>query len=223
MGFIGLPPCRILATLTVAVLAGSGSPALAADVSLAGVFGGKAVLVIDGGAPRTLAPGARSPEGVKLLSVEGDRAWVEIDGRRVPLRIGENVASSRSAEPSSASVIHLNADSQGHFAADGAINGRPMKFLLDTGATVIAMDRDDARRAGVDLTTAKSVAVQTANGIVRAWQVQLASVKVGSVTLSNVEAAVMEADMPHVLLGMSFLNRMDMQRNGQVMTLRRRF
>ncbi|MFX6186335.1 hypothetical protein ABTF43_17780, partial [Acinetobacter baumannii] len=92
--FIETPPRRILATLALAVLAAAGG-AQAADVSLAGVFGGKAVLVIDGGAPRTLAPGARSPEGVKLLSVEGDRAWVDIDGRRVQLRIGENVASQR--------------------------------------------------------------------------------------------------------------------------------
>ncbi|MDY0057784.1 MAG: retropepsin-like aspartic protease [Methyloversatilis sp.] len=221
MGFIETPPRRILATLALVVLA-AASGAQAADVSLAGVFGGKAVLVIDGGAPRTLAPGARSPEGVKLLSVEGDRAWVDIDGRRVQLRIGENVASQRSAEASS-SVIHLNADSQGHFSADGAINGVPMKFLLDTGATVIAMDRNHARRAGVDLSRAEAMRVQTANGVVRAWRVRLASVKLGSVTQANVEAAVMDAEMPQVLLGMSFLNRMDMQRNGQVMTLRQRF
>lgn len=220
MGFIETPPRRILATLALVVLA--VADVHAADVSLAGVFGGKAVLVIDGGAPRTLAPGARSPEGVKLLSVEGDRAWVDIDGRRVQLRIGENVASQRSAE-TSASVIHLNADQQGHFSADGAINGVPMKFLLDTGATVIAMDRNQARRAGVDLSRAEAMRVQTANGVVRAWRVRLASVKLGSVTQANVEAAVMDAEMPQVLLGMSFLNRMDMQRNGQVMTLRQRF
>lgn len=220
MGFIETPPRRILATLALVVLA--VADVHAADVSLAGVFGGKAVLVIDGGAPRTLAPGARSPEGVKLLSVEGDRAWVDIDGRRVQLRIGENVASQRSAE-TSASVIHLNADQQGHFSADGSINGVPMKFLLDTGATVIAMDRNQARRAGIDLSRAEAMRVQTANGVVRAWRVRLASVKLGSVTQANVEAAVMDAEMPQVLLGMSFLNRMDMQRNGQVMTLRQRF
>lgn len=220
MGFIGTPPARILAGLAIALLA---LPAWALDVSLAGVFGGKAVLVIDGGAPRTLAVGARSPEGVKLLSVEGDRAWVEIEGRRTPLRIGENVAFSRSTDTASTSVIHLNADSQGHFSADGAINGVPMRFLVNTGATVVAMDRDDARRAAIDLSRATPIAVHTANGIVRAWKVRLTSVKLGGVTLSNVEAAVMEADMPHVLLGMSFLNRMDMQRNGQVMTLRQRF
>jgi len=219
MGFIETPPRRILAALALGVLA---VPAYALDVSLAGVFGGKAVLVIDGGAPRTLAVGARSPEGVKLLSVEGDRAWVEIEGRRTALRIGENVASIRGAAESS-SVIHLNADAQGHFETPGAINGVPMKFLLDTGATVVAMDRNHARRAGVDLSKGAEIQVQTANGVVRAWRVKLASVKVGSVLLTDIDAAVMEADMPRVLLGMSFLNRMDMQRNGQVMTLRQRF
>ena len=218
MGFIDIPPARILAMLCVL----PAFAAQAADVSLAGVFGGKAVLVVDGGAPRTLAPGARSPEGVKLLSVEGDSAWVEIDDRRVKVRIGENVASSRSANAGPATV-NLNADSQGHFAVEGSINGAPVRFLVDTGATVIAMGRTDAKRAGVDLARAAPVTVQTANGVVRAWRVRLNSVKVGAVALSDVEAAVMETDMPQVLLGMSFLNRMDMQRNGQIMTLRQRF
>lgn len=196
----------------------------AADVSLAGVFGGKAVLVVDGGAPRTLKPGARSPEGVKLLSVEGDSAWVEIDSRRVKLRIGENVALPRSAAGSGGpAAVHLNADLQGHFLSEGAINGTPVRFLLDTGATVIALGRNDARRANINTGQSPAVTVQTANGVVRAWRVRLNSVKLGSVTLNDVEAAVMETDMPHVLLGMSFLNRMDMQRSGQVMTLRQRF
>jgi aspartyl protease family protein len=194
----------------------------AADVSLAGIFGGKVVLVVDGGAPRTLAVGARSPEGVKLLSVEGDSAWVDIDGRRVKLRIGENVASTRGGNGAPL-AIHLNADAQGHFVSDGAINGAPVRFLVDTGATVIALGRADARRANINTSAAPPIVVQTANGVVRAWRVRLNSVKLGSVTVSNVEAAVMETDMPHVLLGMSFLNRMDMQRNGQIMTLRQRF
>lgn len=196
--------------------------AQAADLSLAGLFGGKAVLVVDGGAPRTLAVGARSPEGIKLLSVERDSAWVEVEGRRVQLRIGENVASSRSSDVG-AVAIHLNADSQGHFLSDGAINGTPVRFLLDTGATVIALGRSDALRASIRTASAPVMMVQTANGVVRAWRVKLASVKLGGVTLTNVDAAVMEADMPHVLLGMSFLNRMDMQRSGQIMTLKQRF
>ena len=159
---------------------------------------------------------------LNLRGLQSKRTLQLLDGRRVQLRIGENVASQRSAE-TSASVIHLNADQQGHFSADGSINGVPMKFLLDTGATVIAMDRNQARRAGIDLSRAEAMRVQTANGVVRAWRVRLASVKLGSVTQANVEAAVMDAEMPQVLLGMSFLNRMDMQRNGQVMTLRQRF
>ena len=191
-------------------------------MSLAGVFGGKAVLVVNGGAPRTLVVGARSPEGIRLLSVERDSAWVEIEGRRMSLRIGENVASSRSTD-AGAAAIHLNADAQGHFLSDGAINGAPVRFLVDTGATVIALGRSDAQRANIRTASAPVMTVQTANGVVRAWRVKLTSVKLGGVTLSNVEAAVMETDMPHVLLGMSFLNRMDMQRSGQIMTLKRRF
>jgi aspartyl protease family protein len=204
------------------LLALAALPAQAADVSLAGVFGGKAVLVVDGGAPRTLGIGARSPEGIKLLSVERDSAWVEVEGRRVHLRIGENVASSRSRD-AGVPAIHLNADAQGHFLSDGAINGVPVRFLVDTGATVIALGRSDAQRANIRTGSAPAMAVQTANGVVRAWRVSLASVKLGGLTLNNVEAAVMETDMPHVLLGMSFLNRMDMQRSGQIMTLKPRF
>lgn len=214
---------NILATpvALVALLFCNASWAL--DVSLAGVFGGKAVLVIDGGQPRTLSVGARSPEGVKLLSVEGDSAWVDINGQRARLRIGDNVASSRSSGPSSATVVHLTADGQGHFLSPGSINGAPVTFMVDTGATIIAMDRSTAQRAGLDLSKAPQVPVHTAGGIVRSWRVQLSSVKLGSVTLSNVEGAVVDAQMPRVLLGMSFLNRMDMERSGQTLTLRQRF
>ncbi len=220
MGFMDKPPVRILSML----FALASIPAQAADVSLAGVFGGKAVLVVDGGVPRTLKPGAHSPEGVKLISVDGDSAWVEIESRRVKLRIGENVALPRSASGGGgAAAVHLNADSQGHFLSEGSINGTPVRFLVDTGATVIALGRTDARRASINVSQSPVVTVQTANGVVRAWRVRLNSVKLGSVTLNDVEAAVMETDMPHVLLGMSFLNRMDMQRNGQIMTLRQRF
>jgi aspartyl protease family protein len=222
MGFMDKPPVRILSMLFA--LAHASVTVHAADVSLAGVFGGKAVLVIDGGVPRTLKPGAHSPEGVKLVSVEGDSAWVEIDSRRVKLRIGENVALPRSAAGSSGpAAVHLNADPQGHFLSDGAINGTPVRFLLDTGATVIALGRTDARRANINTSQSPVVTVQTANGVVRAWRVRLNSVKLGSVTLNDVEAAVMETDMPHVLLGMSFLNRMDMRREGSALYLRQRY
>jgi aspartyl protease family protein len=218
MGFINTPPVRILAVL--ALLA--SFPAHAVNVSLAGVFGRKAVLVIDGGSPRTLAPGASSPEGVRLLSIEGDSVWVEIDGKREQLRIGQHVASSRSESPGAA-TIHLNADAQGHFMSAGAINGAAVNFMVDTGATVIAIGRADARRAGIDTARGRAITVQTANGVVRAWRIRLHSVKVGAVTLRDIDAAVMEIDMPYALLGMSFLNRMDMQRNGQIMTLKQRF
>lgn len=189
---------------------------------MAGLFQGKAVFVIDGGAPRTIAVGKSTPEGVKLVAIEDETAVVEYEGRRQRLRLGETVAASKSSGPGGETVV-LKADSRGHFFANGMVNGIPIHFMVDTGATSIALGISDARRAGVNVQEGEPILTQTANGVAQAWRVRLRSVKVGSVTLTDVDGSVLSIDMPHALLGMSFLNRMDMQRSGESMTLRKRF
>jgi aspartyl protease family protein len=193
---------------------------MAADIALVGLLPGKALVVIDRGKRQMLAVGAKTDEGIKLLSIESGAALFEVEGKSRRIQIGQSVVSSASSEKP---VLTLLADGGGHYITQGSINGSLMRFLVDTGATYISLGAADAKRAGIDPHKGKPGMTQTANGQVRVWQVKLNSVKIGSITLSNVDATVHEQDMPVVLLGMSFLNRMDIRRDGQSMTLTQRY
>ena len=98
-----------------------------------------------------------------------------------------------------------------------------MPALVDTGASTVALNMADAQRAGVNFAGARRVVVQTAGGPRPALLVRLASVSIGDVLVRDVEATVSEHnELPIVLLGMSFLNQVEMQRSGLSLTLTRR-
>ncbi|MEW6164807.1 MAG: TIGR02281 family clan AA aspartic protease [Pseudomonadota bacterium] len=194
--------------------------AAATDVALVGLLPGRALVVIDGGQRQTLKIGAASAEGVKLVAIEAGAAVFEVEGKQRRMRIGQSVVSAPSSERRS---ITLAADVKGHFVTAGSINGTPVSFLVDTGATLISLGAADAKRARIDMTKGQPGMSMTANGTTRVWKVKLSSVKVGDITLANVDAAVHEQDMPVVLLGMSFLNRMEIRRDGQSMILTQRY
>jgi aspartyl protease family protein len=192
-----------------------------ADVGLAGLFPGKALLTINGGAPRIVAIGVATEEGVKVLSVQGETATIEVDGKKRVLRVGQNVASQSSGSgPASAT---LTADAAGHFLTIGNVNGTTIRFIVDTGASTISIGASDARRIGIDPSKGQMGYSQTANGVTQVSLVKLNSVRVGDIVLNNVDATVHQQDLPFALLGMSFLNRMEMQRNGETMTLKQRY
>ena len=184
------------------------------------MFPGKAVLVIDGGKPRTLAVGETSAEGVRLLAVEGGAAWLEVDGKRRSVALGGQAYAGGGQGPP---LTHLNADARGHFFTLGSVNGVNVRFLVDTGASLVSLGAGDAGRAGIDFRKGQPGTTMTANGSARVWTVRLNSVRVGDMTLYDVEAAVHEQDLPVALLGMSFLNRMEMQRQGDTLTLKKRY
>jgi aspartyl protease family protein len=194
--------------------------ALAAEVALVGLLPGKALVVIDGGKRQTLAVGAATAEGVKLLALESGAAVFEIEGKSRRVALGQSgVSTAGAARPATT----LNADARGHFVVPGSINGVAMRFLVDTGATLVSMGAADARRARIDASKGTPGMSMTANGPTRVWRVRLESVKLGGITLRDVEASVHEHDMPVVLLGMSFLNRMEIHRDGSAMTLTQRY
>ena len=193
---------------------------MAADVSVAGIFPGKAVLVIEAGAPRTMSIG-QTVMGVKLIAVEKDAVIVEDGGRRTRIPLGGAVSTGGTG--GGGKTISIAADSRGHFVTQGSINGAGVTFLVDTGASSIAMGPGTAARAGIDYRKGEPAMASTANGVVQTWRVKLDRVTIGAVTLTDVEAMVLQAEMQGVLLGMSFLNRMDMRREGSTMTLRQRF
>ena len=194
--------------------------AFAQDVGLAGVMGSKAMLMVNGGEPRALAVG-QTMDGITLLSIQGDQAIVEINGKKRPLRVGQHAVGSPSADGSG--KLMLNADGQGHFFTTGTVNGVSVRFLVDTGATMISLGQSDARRIGLDVNKGQRGISNTANGQVAVSKVKLDSVRLGEITLHNVDALIHSNDMPIALLGMSFLNRMEMQRDGSTMTLKKRF
>ena len=117
----------------------------------------------------------------------------------------------------------LQAVSNGHFLTQGQINGGSVRFMVDTGASFVAIGVADAQRLGVNLRTAQPAVMGTANGATQAWRVKLNSVRVGDVTVHEVDAVVMPAPMPYALLGNSFLTRFQMTRTNDQLVLQRRY
>lgn len=210
-------PTILLPFLPLALLA-SGSHA--ADIAVVGLFPGKAVLVVDGGPPKTFAVGSMVTPGVKLLGATESSATVVVNDKKQTIAIGQHV--NRSAPTGPTSVV-LQANGQGHFMVQGQINGGAIQMLVDTGATMIAFSEADAQRLGINYKAGQPGRVNTANGSVPVYRVKLDTVKVGSIELNQVDAVVQQAGLPFALLGMSFLNRMEMRRDGEQMTLTKRF
>lgn len=204
----------------LACLLFAAAPLAAQDVGLAGIMGSKAMLIINGGQPEAVRVG-ESLDGVKVVSIQGDQVIVDIGGRKRPLRVGQHAVGAAPADGSG--KIVLTADGQGHFFTTGTINGTSVRFMVDTGATMISLGASDARRLGLDFNRGQRGYSQTANGQVEVSRIKLDTVSIAGVTLHQVDALIHQNDMPIALLGMSFLNRMEMQRDGSTMTLRRRF
>ena len=162
-------------------------------------------------ATRTMRPGQDSPEGVRLLSVSGGHAEIQANGNVHRLRLGERISP----------MLALRADSRGHYATELGINGRRTVALLDTGASGIAMSRNEADRLGIAYRDARKIALRTAAGESAAYLVTLESVQAGSITLRDVEAMIsILPDSPAVvLLGMSFLRRVEMVKDGDRLLL----
>jgi len=193
---------------------------LAQDVGLAGVMGSKAILMINGGEPQAV-PIGQTLDGVKVLAIQGEQVTIEIGGKKRPLHVGQHAIGAASADGSG--KITMTADTQGHFFTTGTINGTSVRFLVDTGATMISLGAADARRVGLDFNRGQKAMTNTANGQAVVSKVQVDTVRIGDVTLHNIDALIHQSDMPIALLGMSFLNRMEMQRDGSTMTLKKRF
>ena len=211
---------------TLAGLAAAASP----SVALTGILGSKALLVVNGTAPRALAAGEHH-RGVTVVSVGRDEAVVALDGARHTVRLGEAPVSVGSrggggATAGSASAgsqrLLLQGDSQGHFVGNGEINGQAMRFMVDTGATTVALGAPEAKRLGLRYEGGVPVRMGTANGVAQGWRLRLDSVRIGDLEVRDVEAVIMPHALPFVLLGNSFLRGFQMSRNNEQMVLEKR-
>jgi len=222
--FVRLPDCKWAVAVWLAAQFAIAGAALAADISVIGVFQGRgAVLVIDNGAPQNVKIGQKVA-GVTLVSVDKTGAVIEDGGRRRNIGIGQHVTSGQSPEGARAPQATLAANSRGQFITESTVNGASIQFLVDTGANVVAIPGGEARRLGIDFTRGPRGIAQTANGATPVYRIKLDSVKVGEIELHNVDAIVMDGGgLALPLLGMSFLDRVEMRREGDRMTLIRRF
>lgn len=207
--------------LIATLLTTAGRVCALPQIEVQALFGGKAILMIDGQS-RTLSIGQTSPEGVKLVDADSKQAVLEVDGKTHTYKPGGAISLSYAKPQQHEEKIY--ADNRGMFKSIGTINGRTVRFLLDTGATTVAMNKSQARQLGVDYRMkGEHVVISTASQNVKGYRVRLDSVSVGKIKQSNVEAMVIDGDHPGpILLGMSFLGKLKVEKAGDVMTIRQR-
>ena len=212
------------ALLALCVVCCLGPVSMAQTVGLSGMLGGKALIIVNGAAPKTVATGD-TYKGVKIVSTQGDQAVVEISGTRHTLRVGDAPASmgAGSGVGDSGNRIVLTAGSGGHFFTLGQINGKSVQMVVDTGATAVSLSVQDAQRLGIAYQSGQPMRVSTANGVVPAWVIKLSSVRVGDVSVHGVDAVVSAGSMPYVLLGNTFLTHFQMTRANDQMVLEKRY
>ena len=197
--------------------------AQAQTVTLNGSMGTRQALLVIDGVPRVVEIGATA-HGVRLLSLSPTQAEIDVGGQRRLLQAGASpvrVGATESLATASNEIV-LTAGTGGHFTTDGQINGKAVSFMVDTGATSIAMGQAEADRIGLNYKNSPRGFTETANGRVPISVVTLSSVRVGDIEIANVQAVVMPTTMTHILLGNSFLTRFQMKRDNDVMRLVKR-
>lgn len=194
-----------------------------AEIRVMALFNNQATVMIDG-QTRTLRVGQRSPEGALLVSASSERAVIDYRGRRESYALSSNTRFSAGLGQPSESSVSLWPGNHGMYMANGSIGAHAVQFMVDTGATYIALNAQEARRLNIDFRQGQQVQLQTASKLEIGYLVRLPQVKVGSILVRDVEAVVLDAAFPATpLLGMSFLNRVDIQRSGQELRLRQRW
>lgn len=209
--------CLLSALLSILI-----SPSLwALEVEVKGLFEGGAIVQVNGKS-RMMRAGERSPEGVLLVAADMKSATLEIDGERQTLGISRRI-STRFTEAEKGTV-RIQSGRGGHYFTPGRINGHAVDFIVDTGATAVAMNLPTAQRLGINYRAGQRVSISTASGVAAGYSVMLDSVRVGAIEVSKVEAIVSMGNFPsEILLGNSYLNKVDMRRESGVLVLEARF
>jgi len=198
-------------------------PCMAVEkITVVGLFKDKAIVHIDG-KQRILTIGKTSPEGVKLISANSREAVIEIDGNQETYTLGTHISGEFTA-PASGTTVTIAPDSTGMYEVNGSINGFLVKFVVDTGATLISMNKHHANRIGLNYKMEGEESLsETASGYAKTYLVKLKEVRVGDIVLNDVQGAVHDAEFPSViLLGNSFLGRVNMMREDKILQLKKR-
>jgi len=218
-----LPNKLLAASFFLLALLSSDAAIAIEKIVINGLFKDKAIVTIDG-KQRVLKKGKASPEGVMLIEANSKEAVIEIDGEQEIYTLGTHIGNTFKKSTSGKKLI-LTPNANGMFNINGTINGSNVSFIVDTGATLVSMNGNVAKRLGIDYKlTGKESQSYTASGKSKIYIVNLKKVKVGDIELENVRGAVHDGDFPVVtLLGMSFLGKLDMKREGRIMELEKKY
>lgn len=216
---------QIVASIVLLSIFSAAAPkhVMASDIVVMGLFTNMAIIRVDGQQYK-LRKGQATPQGIKLLHANSDKATFLIAGKQQILSLGSSNSISTNfakRELEEARIMRKH----GMYSVAGSINKQPVNFLVDTGATWVAMNAATAKRLGIDFRyLGKTSWASTANGTVKTYRVMLNSVRVGDIELTNVQGAVLEGASPQeILLGMSFLNRVEMKHQGELLLLRKKW
>ncbi len=191
------------------------------DIAVVGLFRDTAVLRI-AGKQKLLKVGQVNQFGITLVSASNAGAVILIDGQKHLLTLSTDIHKRYITKQKASELIAINA--VGQYITHGSVNGQSVNFLIDTGATSIAMNSREARRLGINFTAVKPSQVITAGGPVKAYSILLERVKIGEIENRNIKAVVLEGNYPHVvLLGMSWLQYVEIIENAGVMKLTKKY
>ncbi len=200
------------------------SPVMAAsdEILVRGLLKNMVVLEVNG-VQRMIKAGKTSPEGIKLISSNTKEAVVEINGEKQVLTLTRRVGGGSYDAPPKGEV-RIARGVGNHYFTPGRINNRPVSFLVDTGATGVVLNSMIAKKLRIDYKKGVPTRMQTASGVEVAYRVMLKSVSVGTVKVNNVEALVNDGAFPSdILLGNTYLSRVDMNIDDGVLVLKAKF
>lgn len=196
-------------------------------IEVTALFEGKAMVYIDNSHMLVSVGEEITNHGIKLISANAREAIFEVNGSQRRYLLGSVVRdqANNSSGQKKADEIIVYQGTDTMFRTTGSINGYPVNFLVDTGASSIAISSKEARRLGINYKlNGKATWVSTASGVEKATAVTLDRVTISGITIRSVEGLVIEGNQPSVpLLGMSYLNRFQIINDGNMMRLKRRY
>ena len=212
---------RMLSFLALFLIVRFGYALEIQDVQVVGLFKDTAVVYIKG-KQRMLKVGQTSPEGVELIATSRNAAVLRVNGDEHHLALSRAVTGGYEKRQSLSHSVAIN--QAGQYFTSGSINGQPVRFLVDTGATSVALNTLEARRLGIAFAQGELGQVGTAGGIVKAYAVTLDSIKVGDIEVKNVRASVLEGVYPiYALLGMTYLRHVEIAEDNGIMTMTQKY
>ena len=186
-------------------------------IKVVGLFKDKALINVDG--KNKLIRKGQTYKEYTLEYADSKRAIISFNGVSKNYQLGSTGGGFQFKKAKS-SAYKINANAQGMYFTNGSINGTPMDFIVDTGATMVSMNKEHALRLGINAKRdGQEIKIMTASAVVKGYKVRLKSVKVGEILIKDVDATVLMSQQPDkILLGMSFLKNLRVNQTGSVMT-----